>query len=222
MRLVIALLVVCAVGLGAIGMATDGFTLVTTEAARRESIARQPVPLPDVALADGSAGGGALRRLLRDDGRVAIVDFIYTRCFSICLAMGSEFQQLQNAIKRGGLADRIRLVSISFDPADTRDDLLRYARHLRADSAVWQLYGAPGPADRARLLRAFGVVVVPAPLDQFVHNAAYHVVTPDARLARVLNYGAPGAALNAALRQFEAERSVAHQPSWRARGKWPS
>ncbi|HEU0229888.1 MAG TPA: SCO family protein [Burkholderiaceae bacterium] len=195
LRLVVALSLVCAIGLGAIGVATDGYAVVTTEAARRLSIAAHPRSLPDVALANGSAVGGSLHGLLRQDGRVAIVDFIYTRCFSLCLAMGSEFQQLQDTIERRGLADRVRLISISFDPADTPDDLARYARDLHADPTVWRFYGAPTRAGLEILLRAFGVVVVPAPLGQFVHNAAYHVITPDGRLTRVVDYGASGEAL---------------------------
>jgi protein SCO1/2 len=199
LRLAVALLAVCAIGLGAIGAITDGYTVVTTEAARRLSIAEHPRLLPDVALADGTAKGGGLLGLLRDDGRVAIVDFIYTRCFTLCLAMGSEFQQLQGRIKREGLAGRVRLISISFDPTDTPDDLARYAQNLHADPRVWQFYGAPARAGREALLRTFGVVVVPAPLGQFVHNAAYHVVTPDGRLSRVVDYGESGAALRFAV-----------------------
>lgn len=201
LRLAIALLVVCAIGLGAMAAITDGFTLVTTETARRQSIARHPRPLPDVMLGTGSVTGGSLRRLLHDDGRVAIVDFIYTRCFSICLAMGSEFQQLQDTIRRRGLAGRIRLVSVSFDPADTPDDLARYARTMHADPSIWQFYGAPSQPGLEDLLGTFGVVVVPAPLGQFVHNAAYHVVTPDARLARVVDYGERHAALRFAMQE---------------------
>lgn len=199
LRLVVALTLVCVIGLGAIGAITDGYTVVTTEAARRLSVAAHPRLLPDVVLANGSAAGGSLHELLREDGRVAIVDFIYTRCFSLCLAMGSEFQQLQDTIERRGLAGRVHLVSISFDPADTPDDLARYARNLHADPTVWRFYGAPTRAGLDMLLRAFGVVVVPAPLGQFVHNAAYHVVTPDGRLSRVVDYGASGDALRFAL-----------------------
>lgn len=200
LRLAAALLAVCAIGLGAIAAITDGYTVVTTEAARRLSIAEHPRLLPDVVLADGAAPGGRLRSVLRDDGRVAIVDFIYTRCFTLCLAMGSEFQQLQDRIRHQGLGGQVRLISISFDPADTPGDLARYARNLHADPLIWQFYGAPAPAGREALLRTFGVIVVPAPLGQFVHNAAYHVVMPDGRLSRVVDYGESGAALRFAAR----------------------
>src|SRR3546814_9560704 len=92
----------------------------------------------DLAALLSSAGDPLLfRQALRSDGRLAIVNFMYTRCFSICLAMGSEFQQLQNAIVRRDLADRVRIISLSFDPADTPVELARYAERMRADSSIW-------------------------------------------------------------------------------------
>ncbi len=128
---------------------------------------------------------------LRVDGRVTIVNFIYTRCLTLCLVMGSEFQQMQAAIFQHGMEHRIRLLSISFDPADTSEELARYARSQHADPRVWQFAAAVGGAERRALLAAFGIVVVPAPLGQFVHNAAYHIVGADGRLARIIDFNTP-------------------------------
>jgi len=214
MKLLAAIALVCAAGLGALYAQTDGFSVLTTEGARRLAIARHPRPLPDAALGAGSVAGDSLLRTLRADGRVAIVDFVYTRCLSLCLAMGSEFQQLQNAIRLRGWQDRVRLVSISFDPADTGDDLARYARDFHADPAIWRFYGAPArPRQRADLLRAFGIVVVPAPLGQFVHNAAYHIVAPDGRLVYVVDYGSPRQALRFALHMTSGGRRAPGVPA---------
>src|SRR5690606_161393 len=183
MKLLLAVLVVAVLGIGAQWAQTDGFTALTTEAARRADIARHPRALPDAALVTRSGERVSLEDDLRNDGRVAVVNFMYTRCFSICLAMGGEFQQLQEAIRQRGLADRVRIVSLSFDPADTPGDLSRYAARMRADPGIWQ-FAAMADADQRRaLLDAFGIVVVPAPLGQYEHNAAYHVVTPQGRLA---------------------------------------
>ena len=40
--------------------------------------------------------------------------------------------------------------------------------------------------DRRRLLDTFGIMVVPAPLGEFEHNAALHIVTADGQLVRIL------------------------------------
>jgi protein SCO1/2 len=167
---------------------TDGFTVVTTEAARRAALERQPRPLPDVALSLEPDFSDKLLHNLKSDGRVAVVNFIYTGCMSVCLAVGGEFQRLQKAIQEQGLSRQIRLLSISFDPADTPATLARYARQMHSDPAVWQFASVPDPKQRRNLLDAFGIIVVPAPLGQFEHNAAYHIVMADGRLAQIIDY----------------------------------
>jgi len=195
MRLFLALALVCFLGIAALYQQTDGFTVLTSESARRISVARHPEKIPDAPLNLASGQVNPLLDELRSDGRVAIVNFIYTRCITICLAMGSEFQQLQHAIQKKGLSDRIRLLSISFDPADTPAQLGHYARAMHANPAIWQFVGVAGDREREALLKSFGIVVVPAPLGQFVHNAAYHVVTADGRLVRIIDFAEPGAVL---------------------------
>ena len=50
MRLFLAILLVSALGAGALYAQTDGFTVVTTESARRISIADHPKKIPDTTL----------------------------------------------------------------------------------------------------------------------------------------------------------------------------
>lgn len=183
---------------------TDGFTVLTTETARRTRIAQHPVEIPtaNVWLAAGQTAD--LGTALAADQRVAIVNFMFTRCISVCLAMGTEFQQLQNEIKSRGLEDRVRLVSISFDPDDTPKWLARYQDRMDADPDIWQAVSVVDDAERQALLDTFGIVVVPAPLGQFEHNTAYHVVTPAGRLARIVDINKAAFALHYALEQTKA------------------
>jgi protein SCO1/2 len=189
MKLLMAVLMVGLLGIGALYAQTAGFTVLTTEAARRADIARHPRTLPDAFLQTGAGAGISLRQALSGDGRIAIVNFIYTRCYSICLSMGSEFQQLQQAIVQRRLTEHVRIISLSFDPADTPDDLTRYALRMGARPDIWQFASIADAKRRKALLDAFGIVVVPAPLGQYEHNAAYHVVAPDGRLARIVDLG---------------------------------
>lgn len=201
MKSLVSIVLVCMLGLGAIYAQTDGFSVVTTESARRLSVASHPRQLPDALLQMASGGQDTLLHALRSDGRITVVNFIYTRCLSICLAMGSEYQQMQAALRAKGLTGRIRLLSISFDPADTPGQLERYAQGMHADPGIWQFAAVPQAAQRRALLDAFGIVVVPAPLGQFVHNAAYHIVTADGRLARIIDYSEPHSVLDFAADQ---------------------
>lgn len=190
-----ALLLVLALGIGAIYRVTDGFRIVTSEESRRLSIAERPRPIPDIAIRFENGGAASLAQALRADGRTTIVNFIYTRCNAVCSVMGTEFQQLQQALAANGLAHRVRLLSISFDPRDTPEQLARYARSMRAQPAVWQFASVPDARERQAVLNAFGITVISAPLGEFEHNAAYHLVTPDALLSQIVDYGQPDALL---------------------------
>ena len=198
MRWVCALMLALAVGLGSLYGLTDGFTVLTAEAARRQDVADHPRAIPVVQLQAGDGSLLSLQQDLRRDGRVAIISFFYTRCLSLCLAQGSLMERMQQAIRAQGLQDRVRLISLSFDPRDHAPDLARYAVRMGADPGVWQFLAFTQLTQRQAALGVFGITVVPAPLGEFEHNAAFHLVTPDGRLARVLDLDAPGVALAAA------------------------
>lgn len=195
----LAVLAVALTGSGALYYGSSGFRALSTEAARRIEVAERPLRLPPATL---SGADGSVRLLaddLRLDGRVTLVTFIYARCQSICRVVGSELQQMQDQIRTRGAAGRVRLVTISFDPRDDAGALTRYGRMMKSDPAVWRLYGVANDGERRRLLDAFGVVVVPAPLGEFEHNAAFHVVDRSGRLVRILDYTEPETALDDAL-----------------------
>ncbi len=182
-----ACLAVLLAGMAALFHATAGGTAYTTETLRRADVARAPLQVPDFRVIDAQGREQTLRQLLAEDGRVRIVDFVYTRCTTLCLALGTVFQQLQAQVLAQGLQDRVGLLSISFDPEeDSPPNLAAYARRMRMQPEVWQLLSLAEPADRRRLLDSFGIMVVPAPLGQFEHNAALHLVTADGRLVRIL------------------------------------
>lgn len=195
----LALLLVCLLGLAALCSATRGFQVVSTEDGRRLDVAAHPRALPpaDVHMPRATT----LRRALADDGRVAIVAFIYTSCNAVCSVLGSEFQQLQQTIRQRGAEKQVRLLSVSFDPRDTPAALTTYARRQQADPALWDLIAVDRDGQRQALLDAFGIVVVPAPLGEFQHNAAFHIVAPDGRLLRIDDYDRPDLALADALAQ---------------------
>ena len=198
MRWALTLLLALLAGTGALYSLTNGFTVVTAESARRQEVALNPRALQDAQIINGHGHVSSLRGELQADGRVAIVNFFYTRCISLCLAQGYVTQRLQAAIEAEGLDSQLRLLSISFDPRDRGPDLSRYASGMHADPAVWQFRAFEQPRQGAALLKQFGITVVPAVLGDFEHNAALHVVTPDGRLARIVDIDEPGLALQVA------------------------
>ena len=188
-------------GLLVLLLSTDGGQAFTTETSRRSAVAQAPQTLPDFQLLSASGQPTTLRQLVSADEKIWIVDFVYTRCQTICLTLGSVYQQLQRQILDGGLQDRVGLLSISFDPgADDAAALRAYAERMRLDPAAWRIVSLAAPKDRRRLLDAFGIMVLPAPLGEFEHNAALHLVDSRGRLLRIMDYEAPQRALELALR----------------------
>lgn len=182
-----ASLLVLAAGLWALFDATGGGTAYTTETQRRSEVARAAVPVPDFAVVDALGRTGSLREWLAQGDRVWIVDFVYTRCATVCLSLGTVFQQLQAQLAAQGLQNQVGLLSISFDPEQDRPPALAdYEKRMRMQAGVWQAVSLVNPEDRRRLLDTFGIMVVPAPLGEFEHNAALHIVTADGQLVRIL------------------------------------
>ena len=182
-----ASLLVLAAGLWALFNATGGGTAYTTETQRRSEVARAAVLVPDFLVVDSLGRTGSLRERLAQDKRVWIVDFVYTRCTTVCLSLGTVFQQLQEQVLEQGLQNRVGLLSISFDPEQDRPPALaNYGQRMRMQPGVWQALSLAHPQDRRRLLDSFGIMVVPAPLGEFEHNAALHIVTADGQLVRIL------------------------------------
>ncbi len=195
-----ASLLALAVGLTALFVATDGGSAFTTETLRRSQVARAPATVPDFTIVDAQGRVQRLHSLLADADRVWIVDFVYTRCQSLCRAGGSVMQRLQDEIATRGLAGRVGLLSISFDPLNDGPPVLAdHARRLRMQAGLWQVVALRDEASRRRLLDAFGILVLPAPRGEFEHNAALHLVDAQARLVRISDLADPADALAGAL-----------------------
>lgn len=196
----LASIVVLACGLTFLLQATAQGSAFTTETLRRTEIASTPYLVPELSVYDAEGNQNTLRQVLADGDRVWIVDFVYTRCQTICTALGSVFQQLQEQIRLRGLDDKVGLLSVSFDPAhDTSDALRIYRDRMRMDPAIWRVVSLSSPLDRRQLLDAFGIIVIPAPLGEFEHNAALHLVSGAGRLFRIVDYDDATRALDTAL-----------------------
>lgn len=183
---------------------THGFQAWTEEDARRLEVARAPVPAPPVKIEGSGVAAPELRALLVNGRDVTVVEFIYTRCETLCLVGGAVFQQMQEALRARPTASkdagRVRLLSISFDPArDDRAQLAAYARRMHADPDRWQVVRVPRAGDLEQLLEAFRVVVVPNGRGDFEHNAALLVVDREGRLVRIFDLAQQQLALDYAL-----------------------
>lgn len=195
-RTVAASLVICVAGGGLLWRGTEGLRALTSEQARRTAIARAPRPIPAVGLEDQD---GRPFTLGDYRGRPLVVDFVYTRCTSLCPLLGAEFIRIDRAQAERPAGDRLQLVTITFDPRDGTDALREYAQHHQADGRGWRLARVRDSAQLPLLLGAFGVVVIGDGAGEFQHNAALHVIDRRGRLARLLDPDAPPAAVERAI-----------------------
>ncbi len=97
-------------------------------------------------------------------GRITVLAFMYTRCGDVCPTATLQLSLLQDlAAKDARLAQRIRLVSMSFDPDhDTPEVLAEYAADWRSDepgAPEWLFLTAPDRNTLAPVLAAYGQMV---------------------------------------------------------------
>lgn len=184
---------------------TIGFEVWTFEGRRQVQLEAGRLHAPAVALRGIGPQAPRLWGAVDAAPAAYLVDFIFTRCISICRALGSEYEQMQRELAarqgvRPALAS-VHLVSMSFDVAnDDTAALARYAAQLHADPRRWTFAVPATPGDATTLLRSLGVVVVPDGQGGFVHNGAIHLLDERGRLRGLYEFDRWPEALAAAER----------------------
>lgn len=108
--------------------------------------------VPDVQLVRDDGKQVSLRQEM-NDGRIVVLNFIFTDCSSFCPLSSQTLGQFQQRLGAGGT--HVHLMSISIDPEqDTPARLREYARKFAAGPG-WQHYTGTLAASRAAQ-RAFG------------------------------------------------------------------
>lgn len=185
LRTLLASLTLLLAGGAALSAATDGFRAFTTEAARRVSVRQNPISVPAVGL---QVQSGSRIHLTDLRGKWLLVDFIYTRCPSYCVALGGEFAQLQDQLAGPIARGEVELLSISFDPDhDTPPELAAYLQRSRDRGHGWRAARPLAPEGLRQLERAFGVTVIADGFGGYTHNAAIYLVDPEGRLVEIFD-----------------------------------
>lgn len=132
-------------------------------------------------------------------GKALAVTFIYSRCPlpEYCILMSKNFSDLTRQLQNNAeLKDKIRLLSISFDPAaDTPETLRKYGlgylgKDAKPDFTIWQL--ATGKdADVRKIADFFGLryEIDQNDTTQFNHSLRTIVVAPDGKVKKVFSGG---------------------------------
>jgi protein SCO1/2 len=143
--------------------------------------------VPDTKLVDENNEARPLTSL---KGHRVALTFMYTRCPQpdFCPLMDRNFTAVQNEIKKTpGLGD-VRLVSVSFDPANDTPDVLKiHAKMLEADPNVWH-FETTSEADIKDFTKKFGVTAVPSDESPAIltHNLSTAVIDADGKLVKIV------------------------------------
>jgi protein SCO1/2 len=121
-------------------------------------------------------------------GSAAVVSFIYTRCPlpQFCPLVDRRFTEIQElAAADPALRGKVRLLSISFDPATDRAAVLRaHAAKLDANPKVWRFATADEEVVD-RLAATFGVNVIREKDGTITHNLRTAVIDPHGRIVSI-------------------------------------
>jgi protein SCO1/2 len=154
--------------------------VATTTGGQLGGIAPVDDPAPPFQLIDQD---GNPRSLEEWRGKVALLDFIWTRCPGPCPILTGLHVEVQRKLPEP-LRERVRFVSISLDPVrDTPAVLREYAQKRGADLANWSfLTGEPDVVDA--VIKSYGVGSAKAPDGQIEHVVATFLIDPNGQVAR--------------------------------------
>ncbi len=152
----------------------------------------------DGTLLDSTGKTVHLRDLTR--GRVTVMSFIYTRCADAkaCPAATGVLLDLHNqSAEDRTLANGLRLVSMSFDPAhDTPQRMASYAALAaeRRAAAPWHFLTAPTQANLEPILAAYGQAVdkkknAADPLGPLNHSVRVFLIDRAGRIRNIYSTG---------------------------------
>lgn len=164
--------------------ATQGFQAFTWERYRQVQVARQPIPMPALQLQDQNA---RIFTPLDLEGQIVLVNFIYTRCTTLCTASGAIYGHLLAAINHSARKGKVRLVSISLDPDyDTPQRLRAYiGRYTRQPDEHWLAVRPLDAQAGQALLSRLGVVSIPDGMGGIKHNAAVHLLDQSGHVVQI-------------------------------------
>lgn len=185
MRLTITIVALLIAGSGILWAGTDGLQVITAEGARRLVVQEKPKPLPTVLLRDQR---GEAFRLQELQGSNLLVEFIYTRCVTLCSSLGETFEQVREQLPAGAAGNKVYLLSISFDPRDGEGELKEYGDRYDANPQHWRVARVDNPQDLSQLLNTFGITVIPDRWGNFEHNAAVHFVNRQGYLDKIVDH----------------------------------
>jgi cytochrome c peroxidase len=159
-------------------------------------------PIQEAADGEVIDAGGASNRLFDYLGdRYVLLSFIYTRCGDArgCPLATGVLQKVHRRVAADeDLADRVRLVTLSFDPARDHPEVMRRYASARgvdagpeADADSWAFLTTASDDALDPILEGYGQSIVPEvdpdgrPTGQFAHVLKVFLIDPERRVRNI-------------------------------------
>lgn len=180
----ISAILVIWLGVSTLSWATSFFNIWTAEEARRINVLSDSSSLPTALLLSNREES---RPIIDQTQPFVILDFIYTRCPTVCNTLGFKFKQLQDQLIERNLDKQVEILSISFDLRyDSPQALSRYLTLHKADNSIWSALVPESKTLLETLKQRFGVVVIDDEFGGYTHNAAIYVIE-NGKLKKIFN-----------------------------------
>jgi protein SCO1/2 len=141
-------------------------------------------PVPDFAMT-GQDGKAIRLSCLR--GNVVVLTFVYTRCPlpDFCPYIDRKFSDLAQSIAAfPERAEKVRLLSVSFDPDHDTPEILRKHAVIRGAVPPLWTFAVASHEELARITGPLGLIYGPGK-NEIIHNLCTAVIDPEGRLARL-------------------------------------
>ncbi|MBI1324535.1 redoxin domain-containing protein [bacterium] len=119
-------------------------------------------------------------------GKTLVLTFVYTRCPvpTFCPLMDRKFGELAARLRNTPREDKVRLLSISFDPEhDTPEVLTSHAKARGAKPPLWT-YSVASHEELGKFGPQLGLIYGPGE-KEIMHNLCTAVIAPDGTIARL-------------------------------------
>lgn len=122
-----------------------------------------------------------------------VVNFIYTRCSTICPAQSVSLRSLYEQLTSEQL-DQVRFISITLDPEHDSPQVLReYARRYGYEKKNWRFVGGDTDAVK-RVLNSFNIMALPRASTEIHHTTQIYLIESPEKEVRV--YAGTASGLN--------------------------
>jgi protein SCO1/2 len=135
-----------------------------------------------------SAHGGEVS-FHESDGKVRVVEFMYTSCPDVCAPTTMAMAKMQEAIKAKGLSDRVQFISITLDPeVDTPEVLQAYSQRVGAELDNW-VFLRGEEAKLQEIVRSYSFYFQKQDNGLVAHTSRFFLVDQDRKIRALYEMG---------------------------------